>query len=166
MTAELIGPLIGVGLPLLFVLLGLCVGTLTEKLHLRSLAQREKQFADMMQSNTRRPPEGWHVYDAELVDGQAVIASDYFKTFAAALRNLFGGEVRSFESLMMRARREAALRMLGKARKLGANAVCNIRMETSTIGRGMGARKGIASAEIHVYGTALRMERFHDPQSP
>ncbi len=86
-----------------------------------------------------------------------MIGSDYFKTFAMALRAFFGGEMRSMQTLMSRARREATLRMLEKADILGASMVYNIRLETSTIGRGKG-RRGLPTAEIHAYGTAIRLD--------
>ena len=46
-----------------------------------------------------------------LVQGSAVISIDYFKRMLAALRNIVGGEVKSYETLVDRARREATLRM-------------------------------------------------------
>ena len=70
----------------------------------------------------------------ELVQGQAVIATDYLKSFLATLRNIFGGEVKSYESLLQRARREAILRMMAEARRRGYNAVCNIRLTMSENG--------------------------------
>ncbi|MFT6733724.1 MAG: hypothetical protein ACJAS9_001914 [Polaribacter sp.] len=39
---------------------------------------------------------------------------DYFKRFLAGLRNIFGGRVVTYESLVDRARREAILRMKEK----------------------------------------------------
>ena len=41
-----------------------------------------------------------------LVFGQTVVATDYLKTFVASIENLFGGELKSFATLMDRARRE------------------------------------------------------------
>jgi uncharacterized protein YbjQ (UPF0145 family) len=97
---------------------------------------------------------------SSLVMGEAVIATDYFKSFAAALRNIVGGEVRAYQSLMIRARREAALRMLEGARRFGANEVCNVRFETSNI-RSSSSRGSNAAASIEVlaFGTAVVRKR-------
>ncbi len=149
--------LAGLLLPLGFLALGYAIGHHTEKKHLRLLAEREARFTNVMVTDLKHIPPNWRCSQAQLVQGQAVIASDYFKTFAARLRNFFGGEVRSLETLMARARREALLRMTEEAAAVGANAVWCVRLETSTIGRG-NARRGMAIAEVFAYGTALRVE--------
>ncbi len=62
--------------------------------------------------------------------GSVVIATDYFKVFAAGLRNLFGGEMKTYRTLMGRARREAIVRMLEQAQELGGDAggtFCGVR---------------------------------------
>ena len=65
----------------------------------------------------------WHtdkkIKKIELVTGECVISGDYFKNFVAGLKNLFGGRLTTFESVIDRGRREAILRMREKAR--GAN---------------------------------------------
>jgi uncharacterized protein YbjQ (UPF0145 family) len=82
-----------------------------------------------------------------------VISVDYFKTVAAGLRGLFGGRIGAYESLLDRARREAILRMQEDARKLGAEAVFNLKFETSRIAQNAG--QGLGSVEVLAYGTAL-----------
>ena len=84
-----------------------------------------------------------------------MVASDYFKTFAAGLRKIVGGELRTFDSLMVRARREACVRMLESARNLGATGVINVRFSTSNIGS-MG-RRPAAMVEMFAYGTAIHV---------
>ena len=154
------GELFGIGIFVFLVVLGYSVGSARERRHLRSLSERESQLGHIVYTNVRTIPSNWKVTNAALVDGQAVIASDYFKTLMAKLRNLFGGEVRSLETLMARARREAILRMLDQAAAMGASAVWNVRLETSTIGRGTGRKKGgLATAEIYAYGTALVVDQ-------
>jgi uncharacterized protein YbjQ (UPF0145 family) len=149
--------LLGLLIPLGFLALGYAIGHYRERKHLQVLAVREARYSGVMVTDLKSIPANWRCSDAQLVQGQAVIASDYFKTFAAGLRNFLGGEVRSLETLMARARREATLRMVEEAAALGANAVWCVRLETSTIGRGH-ARRGLAIAEVFAYGTALRVE--------
>lgn len=136
------------------LVLGVTVGTLRERRHFRLLARRERQFRDIgiVNLKTVRNPET--VKHAMLVSGDAVIATDYFKGFAAHLRSIVGGEVRSYESLMQRARREATLRLLAQARRLGATEVWNVRYETSNI-RSSSRRSPGVSVEVFAFGTAI-----------
>ena len=88
-----------------------------------------------------------------MVVAEVVIATDYLKNFLAKLRNIFGGEVRSYQSLLVRARREASLRILEEARRQGYNAVCNIRLETADVGGSL-TEKQVAMVAIIASGTA------------
>ena len=91
------------------------------------------------------------VATARLVVGESVIATDYWTTFSAGVRSLFGGEVHSLTPLLGRARRQANLRMLQAAAELGADAVINVRFETADLG---GAGNAPVT-EVYAYGTAL-----------
>jgi uncharacterized protein YbjQ (UPF0145 family) len=95
------------------------------------------------------------IRSARLVYGSAVISVDYFKRILASLRNIFGGKVKSYESLVDRARREAMLRM--KAMAGDATVIVNVRIETSAIGK-QSKRKNIGCLEAVAYGTALTVE--------
>ena len=139
----------GIGL----ILLGMVTGRIVEAAHFRSLARREAKLTGILISDLRRLPDNWHVEPKSLVTGTAVIASDRAKVFFASLRNLVGGRVKSYETLMERARREALLRLKVEAQSVGANAVWNVRLETATIASGV--RGG--GIEVIAYGTALRV---------
>ena len=86
---------------------------------------------------------------------EVVIATDYLKTFLAGLRKFFGGEIRSYQTLLVRARREATLRILEQARQQGYNAICNLRLENADIG-GNNNAKGVAMVAILASATAYR----------
>ncbi len=151
---ELIEPLLQAGIPLFLLLLAWFTGRYAERRHYRSLSRREREMADMLVTDLKTfPGEVVPSRGGELVQGQAVIATDYLKSFLAKLRNIFGGEVKSYESLLQRARREAILRMMAQARGRGYNAVCNIRLTMSDIG-GMASAKGAAMVEVLAWGTA------------
>jgi len=151
---EFIEPLLQVGIPIFLLLLAWFTGRYAERRHYRSLKQREQDMSGMLVTDIKTFPGGADPSrGGELVQGQAVIATDYLKTFLASLRNIFGGEVKSYESLLQRARREAILRMMAQARGLGHNAVCNIRLTMSDIG-GMAGAKGAAMVEVLAWGTA------------
>ena len=152
---DLLGVLIYLFFAVGMLALGYIIGVTVENRHFRSLEEREAKLAHIITSNLKTVSADQVIHSCAYVDGQAVIGSDYFKTFATQIRTFFGGEIRSLERIMERARREATVRMLEAAQTQGATHVYNMRLETSNIGRGMGAKKGLIMAEVHVYGTAV-----------
>ncbi len=138
---------------LVFVILGYLFGKRAEKKHYDSLIEREKDLNKLPVIASRIPPFD-APYEQTLVSGSVVIANDYFKAFVAGLRNLFGGSVSTYETLLDRARREAVLRMKEQAQSLGAEYVFNIKYETSNIS-GQYSKK-LPIIEVHAYGTALK----------
>ena len=148
-----------VGLPAAVLFVGWLAGHLSETKHERSLAAREEALKDVETTDLRNPPgfagaEG----PCSLVSGEAVVASDTFKTWVFGLKNIVGGESKTFTRLFDRARREALLRMKERARELGCDAVCNERFDSADIGgNAAGAKKkGSNMAVALVSGTAWR----------
>jgi len=140
---------------LLLLGVGLFVGRAREKKHFNMLAEKERELSSIMISDLKTIPVDWQVEKSFLVIGSTVVATDYFKTVSASLRNLFGGEMRSLGTLMERGRREAMVRMLEAAKAKGAGAVWNIRLETASI---TGKRKNqFGGIEVIAYGTAMKM---------
>jgi uncharacterized protein YbjQ (UPF0145 family) len=133
---------------LMLVVLG-GVGRARERRHFAQLDGREGRVAHIPVMDTDHLP-GLDPVHAELVMGNAVIGTDYLKQFLAGWRMIFGGEMRSFQTVLIRARREAQLRMVEQAYDLGARAVVNVRFETSQL-------SGVlAASEILCYGTLVR----------
>jgi uncharacterized protein YbjQ (UPF0145 family) len=141
------------------LLLGYISGSWAEKRHYRSIQRREEELLHMAVVTAEGSFPPGSVRNSELVIGSAVISIDYFKRLLAILRNIFGGRVKSYESLVDRARREAILRMKESAQKQGASMVINLRLETATIGRNANQKKQIGSVEAIAYGTAIVMNR-------
>ncbi len=134
-------------------LVGLVVGRIIERRHYASIRRREQQAADILVFAARFPPPSLVAPAMSLVSGSAVIADDYFKSLVASLHNLFGGRMRSYESLLDRARREAVLRMKAQARCAGARMIVNVKMQTFAVpGRRPGSTRAV---EVLAYGTAL-----------
>ena len=73
---------------IVLLILGFSVGTLVERAHFKRLAIREAALSDMLVTDLRSIPGGTDARTYGLVTGEVVIASDYFKTFAATLRKL------------------------------------------------------------------------------
>jgi len=140
----------------LLIAVGYTAGTIAEKKHYTSIKAREQALLHLPAIPFRNlPMDPKKVIKAEMVTGSAVIAVDYFKQLLAGLRNIFGGNVKSYESLIDRARREALLRM--KEAAGDASVIVNVRIETSTIGKSKGKQKS-TSVEALAYGTALTIE--------
>jgi len=137
---------------LVLLTLGFVVGSILESRHYRSIRIREKQHAQMHVLMGRKAPE--NAFGGRLVMGSVVVSVDYFKQFAAGLRNLFGGRVRTYESLLDRARREAILRMKEDAKKQGFDSIINVKIETSSISKG--ANNQFGTVEVVAYGSAMR----------
>ena len=145
--------LINIGIFLLLLGMGYFFGKHAEKKHYRSIEERERKFRKLPTCNWKTPlPMKGNIHQVKLVTGSVVIAIDYFKRFVAGLRNFFGGNITSYESLIDRARREAILRM--KEQAPHASQIINVRIETASISQN--AKKGsIGSVEVVAYGTAL-----------
>ena len=68
----------------------------------------------------------------------------------AGLKNIVGGEISEYTKLQADSREQALQRMIEDAEKMGANAIVNVRFNTSVITQ--------AASEILAYGTAVTVE--------
>ena len=84
-----------------------------------------------------------------IVRGNTVRARHIGRDIAAGLKNIVGGEIKSYTEMLTTARDEAYNRMVNEAIDLGADAVIGVRFMTSAI---MGG-----AAEILAYGTAVKL---------
>lgn len=140
------------GIPLLIITVALITGSTLEKRHYRSIDKREKKYGYVPLINGKKYPANRPIAAARFVSGSVVISYDHFKRLLAGLRMVFGGEVKSYVSLVDRGRREAILRM--KEKCLDADLIVNLRVDTSSIFKG-GKRRSLGSVEVFAYGTAL-----------
>lgn len=85
-----------------------------------------------------------------LVTGSTVRAKNAIKDFGAGLKNMVGGELKSYTELLTEARKEAVQRMETQAMRLGANAIINVRFATSAV--------TVGAAEVYAYGTAVKVQ--------
>ena len=140
------------------MLLGYSVGSFVEKVHYASVKKRENQFLDLPAITFRKLPQDKEIIDAQFVMGSVVISLDYFKRFLAGLRHIVGGRIKSYETLLDRARREAILRMKEEARKLGADVILNVRFETAGIKK-VKRKQKVGCFEVLAYGTAIKFAK-------
>lgn len=82
--------------------------------------------------------------------GNTVRARNVGRDFLAGLKNVVGGEIKSYTELLSQARDEAHNRMVNEAQEMGADAIINVRFMTSMVMAG--------SAEMLAYGTAVKLK--------
>ncbi len=82
--------------------------------------------------------------------GSTVRARNVGRDILASLKGLVGGEIKEYTRLLADARESALMRMQDDAKRMGANAVVNVRFTTSAVMQG--------AAEILAYGTAIFIE--------
>lgn len=104
----------------------------------------------MIVSNIETVPGRRIVQHLGLVQGNTIRAKHVGRDIMAGFKNLIGGEIKSYTSLLTQARQEALQRMIDQAQELGANAVVNVRFSTSSVMQG--------AAELLAYGTAILVE--------
>ncbi len=124
-------------------------GGILERRHLKNLLLLESGSRGLLAVTIEDLPLDWQVESCELVMGNVVISQDYFKRFAASIKGIFGGNIRVFEPLLERARREALMRMKGVAHARGYDTIINVRIETATL--------ATAGVEILAFGTAISL---------
>ena len=84
-----------------------------------------------------------------LVQGSTIRAKNVGRDLMASLKNVIGGELKGYTELLQESRNQAIERMSLQAEELGANAIVNVRIATSSVAAG--------AAEILCYGTAVRI---------
>ncbi len=81
--------------------------------------------------------------------GNTVEARNVGRDITQSIRNITGGELKAYSQLLTKARDEAISRMEADAAEMGADAVVNVRLETSKVTEG--------GSEVIAYGTAVRL---------
>jgi uncharacterized protein YbjQ (UPF0145 family) len=89
------------------------------------------------------------------VVGVTVRARNMLSDFGAGVRNMVGGEVKTYTDMLAVAHREALDRLRESAWELGADAVVSMRMTTNSMIDGI--------LEVVAYGAAVRTSAAPDP---
>ena len=144
---------------LILLAFGFVIGQTVEKRHYQSIRKREAALRNIPAISSKKLPAEFTTCTTQMVCGNVVISIDFFKKFVSGLRNIVGGRMSSYETLIDRARREALLRMKEAAAAQGANYVFNVKMETSSISKGH--KDSIGSVEVLAYGTAIIQAKPH-----
>lgn len=104
----------------------------------------------MIISNVETIPGKRIVKHLGIVNGNTVRSKHVGRDLMAGLKNVFGGELKGYTELLQESRDEAINRMIAQAEAIGANAVLNVRLSTSSITAG--------ASELLAYGTAVILE--------
>lgn len=159
MDPDLIGLIVSLVMAFGTIVVAMVIGSLIERSHYQSIQEREARLLNLPAIPTRLIDDDRTVAQSCLVAGSVVVSIDYFKRFLGNLRNIVGGRVRSYESLVDRGRREAILRM--KEQWPDADIIVNLRIETSTIGNvQQGNNQSIGAIEVIAYGTAIKYAKM------
>ncbi|MDH3353063.1 MAG: YbjQ family protein [Nanoarchaeota archaeon] len=81
--------------------------------------------------------------------GNTIRARHIGRDVMAGLKNIIGGEIKSYTQMMVQAREEAFNRMVNEALNMGADAIIGFRYSTSMVIQG--------AAEMLAYGTAVKL---------
>lgn len=82
--------------------------------------------------------------------GSTVRARNVGRDIFAGLKNIVGGEISEYTRLQAESREQALKRMQEDAEKLGADAIINVRFQSSLIMQG--------ASEMLAYGTAVKLD--------
>ncbi len=86
----------------------------------------------------------------KIAKGSTVRARNIGRDIGAGLKNLIGGEVKTYTKMAEHARDEAYNRMVNEAINAGADAIIGVRFTTSMIQQG--------ASEMLAYGTAVKLK--------
>ena len=132
---------------------GWLLATWFERRHLRSLDTREAPLQHISVNTGKRLPP-CEPGASTLLIGSVVLAHDYFRTLVIALRRLLGGNIKAYERLLERGRREALIRLKEEADLRGLDRLVNVRFNTSVI-----SGRFLHAVEMVAYGTGIRTQR-------
>jgi len=86
-----------------------------------------------------------------VIFGEVISGVNFFKDFAAGIRNIIGGRSGSYEEELIKARTQAMEEMSTRAAQLGADAVVGIDIDYEVLGQDNGMLMVTAS------GTAVKL---------
>jgi len=128
---------------------GWTIATLFERRHAAYMNKREKLLEDISVSTNKEAGD-----DAEsgvMIYGSVVVAHDFFRTLVIQFRKIIGGNIKAYERLVARGRREAFIRMREDARLRGFDSVVNVRFTGSHV-----SGRFISAVEMVAYGTGIK----------
>lgn len=71
-----------------------------------------------------------------LVTGETIIGANFFKDFAAGIRDIIGGRSKSYEKVLIEDKETSINEMMQRAQAMGANAIVGVDIDYETVGQG------------------------------
>ena len=124
-----------------------------ERRHIRSMSAREIPLQSISINTFKHHPP-CEPETCTLLIGSVVVAHDYFRTLIITIRRLIGGNIKPYERLVQRGRREALIRLKEEADLRGIDKLINIRFSTTSI-----SGRFLHAIEMVAYGTGIRTKR-------
>ena len=139
------------GLQVLSVgVIGWLIAAWFERRHIKSMNIREIPLSEIS-INTSKQASDCEPEGCTLLIGSVVVAHDYFRTLIIFIRRLIGGNIRPYERLVQRGRREALIRLKEEAELRAIDKVINVRFTTTAI-----SGRFLHAVEMVAYGTGVR----------
>lgn len=85
-----------------------------------------------------------------MVKGGTVHSKNIGRDFAAGLKTIVGGEIKGYTEMIEDARSVAEARMIEAAKKMGADAIINVRYTSSSVMQ--------SASEMLAFGTAVKFK--------
>lgn len=117
---------------------------------LQEVTSRNKKGSKVIVTTTDEVPGKKVVEILGVVKGNTVRARNIGRDIGAGLKNLIGGEIKTYSDMTTQAREESYNRMVNQAIDLGADAVIGMKFMTSMIMQG--------ASEMLAYGTAVKLK--------
>lgn len=130
-------------------IIGWLVATWFERRHLRLMTQREIPL-HQISLNTLKHTPNCEAEACTLLIGSVVVAHDYFRTLIIFIRKLIGGNIKPYERLVQRGRREALIRLREEADLRAIDKIINVRFTTTAI-----SGRFLHAVEMVAYGTGI-----------
>ena len=136
---------------LFFAFLGWSLASYLEHRHNKQMAEREKTLTGIHVTTAKRAGKG--AESGVIIYGSVVIAHDIFRTLIIQIRKIIGGNIKAYERLMARGRREAFIRLKEEAQLRGFNKVINVRFAGSPV-----TGRFLHATEVVAYGTGVHSD--------
>ncbi|WP_395319993.1 heavy metal-binding domain-containing protein [Fructilactobacillus frigidiflavus] len=109
-------------------------------------------MTEKMLVTTTEVPVGYEVeHVIGEVFGMTVQSKNIVSNIGASIKNVFGGEIKSYTDMLETARQESIDRMCANAAQMGGDAVVMMRFDSGSIGTDM--------MSITAYGTAVVLKQ-------
>jgi uncharacterized protein YbjQ (UPF0145 family) len=127
------------------------------------LAQDEKSLNDAGAghplNNLSKPSQPTDVESSLLVMSSITVGPSWWQMILGGWKNFFGGEIKSFDKMLLYGRRKVLHDMRVQALQQGFDEIINVRVETSMVTKASGRDDRTAGYEFIAYGTAIKYLR-------